>query len=257
MGKILGVIPAHLDSTRLRRKLLAPICGHPMILWVYRRARQASCLDDLLVATDSEEILEFCRRNGVPAAMTSPQHRSGSDRIFEVVERSLMSGDGDDIYVNIQGDEPMILPEHLDLLVRPLHLPATAGNIQVSTLKVPISPEEARDPSNVKVVTDMAGRALYFSRAIIPYDRDRSGEAQYHKHLGLYAYTAEAVRRFHSLPPSALELSEKLEQLRFLENGIPVYVSETLHDTIGVDTADDLRKVEEYFRREGIVLPGK
>jgi 3-deoxy-manno-octulosonate cytidylyltransferase (CMP-KDO synthetase) len=151
----------------------------------------------------------------------------------------------------------MILPGHIDLLVRPLHSAETAGNVQVSTLEVRISPESARDPSNVKVVTDMAGRALYFSRATIPYDRDQSDEAQYHKHLGLYAYTAEAVRRFHSLPPSALELSEKLEQLRFLENGIPVYVSETLHDTIGVDTADDLRKVEEYFRREGITLPDK
>jgi len=257
MGKILGVIPAHLESTRLPRKLLAPICGYPMILWVYRCARQALCLDDLLVATDSEEILEFCRRNDLRAAMTSARHRSGSDRIFEVLDRGLMSGASDDLYVNIQGDEPMIRPEHIHLLVRPFSSDATAGDVQVSTLKVRLGAEDARDPNNVKVVADQNGRALYFSRAMVPYNRDQSNEVQYYKHLGMYAYTTAALRRFHDLSPSALEVSERLEQLRFLENGLCVHVDETPHDTIGVDTADDLRKVEEYFRRQGIVLPGQ
>ena len=255
MGKILGIIPAHLESTRLSRKLLAPICGYPMILWVYRRARQARCLDDLLVATDSEEVFEFCRRNDVQAAMTSARHRSGSDRIFEVIDRRLMSSASDDLYVNIQGDEPMIRPEHIDSLVHPFSSGGAAGDVQVSTLKVRICSEEARDPNNVKVVTDASGRALYFSRAMVPYDRDQCGEVQYYKHLGLYAYAASALSRFHGLPPSTLEVSEKLEQLRFLENGIPVQVTETPHDTIGVDTAKDLRRVEDHFRREGILLP--
>src|SRR5579864_565701 len=115
MCRILGVIPAHLESTRLPRKLLLPICGHPMLLWVYRRARAASCLTRLLVATDSGEILELCSRNNVPAVMTSAAHRSGSDRIFEVIERGLLPGEPGDIYVNIQGDEPMISAAHIDL----------------------------------------------------------------------------------------------------------------------------------------------
>jgi 3-deoxy-manno-octulosonate cytidylyltransferase (CMP-KDO synthetase) len=255
IDKVLGVIPAHLESTRLPRKLLLPVCGHPMILWVYRRARQASCLDDLLVATDSAEILEFCRRLNVPAAMTSSEHRSGSDRIFEVLERGLMPGVPGDIYVNIQGDEPMITAQHLDLLIQPFRRPAAASQTRVSTLKVAISAEDARDPNNVKVVTDAAGHALYFSRAMIPYSRGQSARAQYYKHLGLYAYRAAALREFHALEPSPLEVSERLEQLRFLENGIPIAVMETDQDTVGVDTEEDLQKVDQHFRRTGITLP--
>jgi 3-deoxy-manno-octulosonate cytidylyltransferase (CMP-KDO synthetase) len=251
---MLGVIPAHLESTRLRRKPLASICGHPMVVWVYRRAAEASCLDDLLVATDSEEILDVCCRYNIRAEITSAQHRSGSDRVFEVVDRALMSSGRDDVYVNIQGDEPMITTEHLELLISPFRSPRI-GTTQVSSLKVAISPEDARDPNNVKVVTDAGGRALYFSRAMIPFDRDGTGPVQYYKHLGLYAYTREALIRFHDLKPSALETSEKLEQLRFLENGIPICIKQTEEDTIGIDTADDLRKVEEYFERAGITLP--
>jgi 3-deoxy-manno-octulosonate cytidylyltransferase (CMP-KDO synthetase) len=257
MGKVLGVIPAHLESTRLPRKVLLPICGHPMLLWVYRRARTASCLDHLLVATDAEEILEICRRHEIPAALTSAEHRSGSDRIFEVLERGLLSRDAEDIYVNVQGDEPMISAEHIELLVRPLRTPA--GHGQISTLKVVMSPEEARSPNNVKVVTDAAGRALYFSRAMIPYHGEgfgeQSGRPSYFKHLGLYAYTVSALRNFHAFHPSPLELSERLEQLRFLENGIPIAVMETNQDTIGVDTLEDLQKVEDHFRRAGVTLP--
>jgi 3-deoxy-manno-octulosonate cytidylyltransferase (CMP-KDO synthetase) len=255
MGKILGVIPAHLESTRLARKLLLPICGHPMLLWVYRRARTAGCLDQLLVATDSEEILNFCVTDNVPAVMTSAEHRSGSDRIFEVLERGLMSGNREDIYVNIQGDEPMITREHIELLVRPFLSPTTGPETQVSTLKVAMSVEDARDPNKVKVVTDKAGRALYFSRAMIPYQRERLTHTTHFKHIGLYAYRAGALRKFHTLEPSTLELSERLEQLRFLEHGVDFTVMETNQDTIGVDTREDLRKVEEHFRRTGVSLP--
>jgi len=212
-----------------------------MIRWVYWRARQAESLDLVLVATDAEEVFTYCRQHGIPVTMTSSAHRSGTDRLVEVMEREPA-----DIYVNIQGDEPMITPAHIELLLLPFReLPET----QATTLKVPIGPDEAQDPNAVKVVTDPHGRALYFSRAAIPYDRDGEGQVQYYKHLGLYAYAAAALRRFHALAPSELEQVEKLEQLRFLENGIPITVLETPHDTIGVDTEEDLRRVEEYFRR--------
>jgi len=248
MGKVLGVIPAHLESTRLPRKLLRPLCGRPMLAWVYDQARRAASLDALVVATDSEEVLEVCRLNHIPAAMTSIEHRSGTDRVFEVMSRALMSGSPDDVYVNIQGDEQMITHGHLQLLLDPFRSSEPDPQTQVSTLKVAIGTDDARNPNNVKVVTDLGGRALYFSRAPIPHDRDVSGRARCYKHLGLYAYTADALEKFHRLPPSELELTEKLEQLRFLENGIPVTVIETSQDTIGVDTEEDFLKVEEYFR---------
>jgi len=267
-NRVIGVIPARLESTRLPRKLLRPILGHPMLTWVYRRARQSRCLDDLLVATDSEEILAHCLEHGIPATMTSADHRSGTDRIFEVMTQQTAprdlgeTGGEGAVYVNIQGDEPMIAPEHLELLLQPFQpfrpFREKAGD-QVSTLKVAMLLAEARDANNVKVVTGEGGRALYFSRALVPYDRDAGLEAAaagaYYKHLGLYAYTSEALLRFHELPPSPLERRERLEQLRFLENGIPIIVLETTADTIGVDTEEDLAKVEECFRRTGTTLP--
>lgn len=248
MPKILGVIPARLESTRLPRKPLALICGHPMIAWVYHGARQAGLLDGLMIATDSAEIGNYCRQTGIPCQMTSREHRSGTDRVVEVIAREPA-----DVYVNIQGDEPMVTGEHIDLMLRPFR---EAQDTQVSTLKVAISPEQARNPNNVKVVSDSKGRALYFSRSLIPHDRDDTGRVQYFKHLGLYAYTGAALRRFCQWPPSELEQLEKLEQLRFLENGVPIDVVETTRDTIGVDTEEDRRKVEEYFRHAGISPPG-
>jgi 3-deoxy-manno-octulosonate cytidylyltransferase (CMP-KDO synthetase) len=287
INRVIGVIPARLESTRLSRKLLRPILGHSMLTWVYRRARQSRGLDDLLVATDSEEILAHCRENRIPATMTSVEHPSGTDRIFEVMtqrpagldiassgsrERQRDAGEAPRdigetrgegaVYVNIQGDEPLIAPEHLDLLLqpfRPFRSLREDARAQVSTLKVAMSLAEARDPNHVKVVTAADGRALYFSRALVPYDRDRApgaaAECVCYKHLGLYAYTSEALRRFHELPPSPLERRERLEQLRFLENGIPIIVLETTADTIGVDTEEDLARVEEHFRRTGTTLP--
>ena len=213
-----------------------------MIAWVYERARQAAALDDLLVATDAEEIYRYCTECHIPAMMTSAEHGSGTDRLVEVMGRRPA-----DIYVNIQGDEPMITGEHLELLLRPFREhPGT----EVSTLKVAISREQARHPSNVKVVTDISGRALYFSRAVVPFEREGTGQARHYKHLGLYAYTAAALAKFQALAASPLEQIEKLEQLRFLENGIPIIVMETSQDTIGVDTEEDLQKVEEYFRQQ-------
>jgi 3-deoxy-manno-octulosonate cytidylyltransferase (CMP-KDO synthetase) len=212
-----------------------------MIAWVYENARQARCIDHLLVATDSTEIESYCHKQDIPVMMTSREHRSGTDRLAEVMAREPAA-----IYVNIQGDEPMITPGHLDGLLRPFdEEPAT----QVSTLKVAIDAETALDRNVTKVVTDLAGRALYFSRARIPCDRDGLGPVQYFKHMGIYAFTAGALEKFQHLPPSPLEKLEKLEQLRFLEKGISITVVETPDDTIGVDTEEDLARVEAHFRQ--------
>jgi 3-deoxy-manno-octulosonate cytidylyltransferase (CMP-KDO synthetase) len=235
--RTLGVIPARLGSTRLPRKVLADIGGKPVVAWVYEAAAQSSRLSEVVVATDSEEVLAACESWGIPATMTSAEHRCGSDRIREVATRMPA-----DIYVNIQGDEPTLIPEHIDLLLSPFY-DNRAGLVQVATLKVRLDEDAACNPSVVKVVCAADGRALYFSRSVIPYDRDRAGHASYYKHIGLYAYRAAALERFSDLPPSPLELSENLEQLRLLENGIALYVTETDVNTFGVDTLEDLERV--------------
>lgn len=250
--KILGVIPARLESTRLPRKPLLRIAGHPMIEWVYARARAAKELSSLLVATDSDEVLEWCRSLGIPAEITSPAHHSGTDRIVEVMALQSRAGEAADVYVNIQGDEPMVDAEHIRLLVQPFRDdPAT----EVSTLKVAMSRDDVMDPNKVKVVTDAGGNALYFSRSNVPYDRDGQWGGTWYKHLGFYAYSAAALEKFRRLRPGPLERAERLEQLRFLEHGIRVGVVETGKDTIGIDTPEDLRAAEEYFARSGIVFP--
>jgi 3-deoxy-manno-octulosonate cytidylyltransferase (CMP-KDO synthetase) len=231
--KVLGVIPARLDSKRLPGKVLRNIAGRAMVHWVFDSARRSPLLSDLVVATDSAEVRQYCLSHDMPVIMTG-RHPSGSDRIHEVMERT-----DADFYVNIQGDEPTLRPDHLALILQQI----LAGAAEVATLKVAIDKKTALDPNTVKVVTDDAGRALYFSRFPIPFDRDGNGTLQYYKHIGLYAYTRAALTRFHQLPQSSLELAEKLEQLRFLQNGIPMIVAETIHDTIGVDTEADLERV--------------
>ncbi|MGH7410880.1 MAG: 3-deoxy-manno-octulosonate cytidylyltransferase [Candidatus Methylomirabilis sp.] len=237
---ILGVIPARLNSTRLPGKVLRPICGQPMLHHVFAGASRSAMLDALVVATDSQEVYEYCARSQMKVLMTSSRHLSGTDRIHEV-----MGTMPADVYVNIQGDEPMIRPEHLSILLQPF---LEDASVQVTTLKTPIGLEEAHNPNCVKVVTAKDGKALYFSRCAVPYDREQSRGLRYFKHLGMYAYTRSALDRFHQLSPSRLEQAEKLEQLRFLEHGIPIHVAETSHDTIGVDTEDDLIRVERYFQ---------
>jgi 3-deoxy-manno-octulosonate cytidylyltransferase (CMP-KDO synthetase) len=270
---VCGVIPARLESRRLPGKPLRLICDRPMIAWVYERAARSGALNSVLVATDSGEILEYCTRAGIPARLTSSSHASGTDRLIEVLGQDCSVGQSADVYVNIQGDEPMVTADHIRLLLSPFLIQASRGStadgragltgapgvsstdVQVSTLKVAISNEEAKDPNAVKVVTDHKGRALYFSRAQIPFNRGNSAQAGYYKHLGFYAYTVEALRRFRTLPPSLLEQAECLEQLRFLESGIPIQVVETPDDTIGVDTEEDLERVQEYFAKMGPAPP--
>lgn len=238
--RVLGVIPARLHSTRLPRKVLREIAGAPMIAHVYRGARRSDLLSDLLVATDSDEVVEACRAWSIPAVMTSSEHPSGTDRVWEVSRHRIA-----DVYVNIQGDEPLISAGHIRGLVEPFR---SHPGTQVTTLKIRATPEEVTNPNVAKVVTADDGTALYFSRHPIPYDRDRNGAADYWKHLGLYAYTREALEVFHRAAPSPLELTEKLEQLRFLEHGIDIAVVETAEPTIGVDTEEDLLRVEARLR---------
>jgi 3-deoxy-manno-octulosonate cytidylyltransferase (CMP-KDO synthetase) len=245
---ILGVIPARLASTRLPRKVLRPIAGRPMLAWVYEAATACPQLTSVVIATDSEEVAELCRKNNWPVQLTSPDLPSGTDRVYAVSQ--LLPAD---IYVNIQGDEPLLKPEHLTALLRPFAKP----NVEVSTLKVLCTPENTTNPNAVKVVTAVDGRALYFSRATIPYDRDlrahdgqerNNAAPEYWKHIGLYAYRKATLDRFFSLAPGTLEQTERLEQLRFLENGIDIHVEPTEYDTIGVDTEEDLQRVEALLR---------
>ena len=233
--KVLGVIPARLHSTRLPRKVLREVAGLPLVVRVYRSAHRSPLLAGLLVATDSPEVVETCRRHHVPTVMTSPDHASGTDRLWEVSRAHPA-----DVYVNIQGDEPFVSPGHIERLVVPFADP----RVQVTTLKIRATPEEVATRTANKVVTDVHGDALYFSRLPIPFDRDGTGGVTYWKHVGLYAYRREVLETFHTLPPSSLERAEQLEQLRLLEHGIPIRVLETDEPTIGVDTEDDLRAVE-------------
>ena len=233
-----AIIPARLGSTRLPRKVLREIAGKPMIAHVYEAAKKSPLLRDVIIATDSEDVLAAARANGWKAEMTSTQHPSGTDRVYEVAQRIKA-----DVYVNIQGDEPLARPEHLEALLGPM----SDSKVLVSTIKTPCPPHDIDNPNAVKVVTDKNGRALYFSRSTVPFDRDRSGAIQYFKHLGFYAYRRAALELFCKLPESTLEAAERLEQLRFLENGIDIYVAETPFNTVGVDTEDDLQRVEKMI----------
>ncbi len=236
--RAVAVIPARLASTRMPRKMLREIGGQPLIGRVYSAVRSSPLLHDVIVATDSDEIIAVCQRNGWKAQLTSAAHRSGTERVHEI-SQSVVA----DIYLNVQGDEPLTRVEHIAALIEVMLDPV----VQVGTLMTPTAPVDIDNPSAVKVVTDSVGRALYFSRATIPYDRD-GARPNYFKHLGFYAYRKPALDRFVALPESSLERSERLEQLRFLENGVPIYVAQTPYDTVGVDTEEDLRRVEEILR---------
>ncbi len=238
--RIAAVIPARLGSTRLSRKVLRPIAGRPMVEWVWRAAAQSGLMDPVVVATDSEEVAAACLERGIPAVMTSPDCQSGSDRVREVA----LQIDAD-IYVNIQGDEPTLTPDFFPPLLGLFQRP----EVEVSTLAVRCPAEEINDPNAVKVVTALDGRALYFSRSTIPFDRDAAGFSGYRKHLGIYAYRKTALERFAVLPLSTLEKIERLEQLRLLENGINIYVAEAPSDTIGVDTEEDLLRAEAVLEK--------
>jgi 3-deoxy-manno-octulosonate cytidylyltransferase (CMP-KDO synthetase) len=241
-SRTLGVIPARLASTRLPRKVLREIAGRSLLAWVVEAARACPQLDSVIVAADSEEVVDLCHRLDVPAQLTSPELPSGSDRVHAVAQ--LIDAD---IYVNIQGDEPFLRPEHITAILRPF----AQAHVDITTLKVLCTPENVNNPNAVKVVTAADGRALYFSRATIPFDRDDS-HPQYWKHIGLYAYRKAALNRFPNLPASVLEQTERLEQLRYLENGLHLYVEVTDFDTIGIDTEADLQLAEKILLKQSL-----
>ncbi len=231
--RFIGVIPARYASSRFPGKAIIKIAGKTLIQWVYERVCQACCLDDVVVATDDERILQVVEVFGGKVMMTRSGHISGTDRVAEVAES--LPGD---IFVNIQGDEPLIAPDTIEAVCAPFE---DNPEIQVTTARVKITDSrEVESPHAVKVVVNGRGQALYFSRSRIPYPRRPTS---FYKHLGIYAYRRDFLLALSELKPSPLENIEGLEQLRFLENGISVRVVEVREDSWGVDTIEDVDRV--------------
>jgi 3-deoxy-manno-octulosonate cytidylyltransferase (CMP-KDO synthetase) len=253
---IVAVIPSRYGSTRFPGKSLALIKGNPMVQWVYERTKRSTLLDRVIVATDDTRILDAVRSFGGEAVMTSTDHVTGTDRIAEVA-RTLDC----DIIVNVQGDEPLIDPVMIDTAVGPL---AADPSIPLGTLAAVITDHhEIRDPNVVKVVVDRQGYALYFSRAPIPWDRERWSGIQssagreggpWYKHIGLYVYRRDFLLDFAAMPQTRLEMCEKLEQLRALEHGHRIRVVFTERGSLGVDIPDDLSKILQRIEEGGISL---
>ena len=245
-GQVLGIIPARLASTRLPRKPLYLLHGRPLIEWVWRRVETMSVLDHAVVATDSEEVAEVCRALGAPVEMTSPDHPSGTDRVSEVANRPEYAGY--EFVVNVQGDEPLLKEAHLRSAIGLVR----EGGWDVGTCATPLLTDEARkDPSVVKVARASTGRALYFSRAPIPYKRDDKPLPEelerepFLRHIGIYAYTRSALEDWVAMAPSPLERLELLEQLRPLEAGLRIGVAVVGAADPGVDTPADALRMEE------------
>ena len=242
--KVLCIIPARYASTRLPGKPLRDIAGKPMIVRVYERAAAARLVQDVIVATDDERIRAAVVAHGGRAVMTRADHATGTDRLAEVAEKMTEY----DLIINVQGDEPLIDPAVIDALVEPFLSDAA---LSMATVKTALAAEEdITNPNNVKVITDCAGNALYFSRARIPYARNPG--AKVYKHIGIYAYRRDFLLAYARMEQTPLELSESLEQLRALENGHRIRVVETDAVFIGVDTEEDLAAVNEEYRKRGI-----
>ncbi|MFP3982368.1 MAG: 3-deoxy-manno-octulosonate cytidylyltransferase [Desulfurivibrionaceae bacterium] len=241
--KCYGIIPSRYASSRFIGKPLAEIRGKPMIWHVYTRACRCSVLEKVVLATDSEKIYAAAKNLDIPVLMTSPDHSCGTERVLEAA--GIMEIDDNDIILNIQGDEPALEPEMLSELASPFSSP----EVQVSTLARPISAAEAEDPDQVKVVISGDNRALYFSRSMIPYPRDGISEGFY-GHIGLYGFRMKTLKKFVELDKGFLEKKEKLEQLRLLENGIPINVVTTSHRGHGVDRPEDIDVIEQILQGE-------
>jgi len=240
---VLGVIPARLGSSRLPRKPLLPLAGEPLIVRVTRRLVELDACDRVVVATDAREIATTVERAGFEAVLTSPEHQSGTERIAEVIAKQEFS---DFTFIlNVQGDEPFVAAAAIHGSIACLE-----GGEVLGTAAGSLDPKLAGDPNRVKVVVDTRGRAVYFSRAPIPFDRDGTGEVVYHQHVGVYAYTRDALEHWVRLPPVPQERWERLEQLRPLLHGIPMGV--TLFDepaAPGIDTPADLAWAETEVTR--------
>lgn len=240
--KIIGVIPARYASTRFPAKLMQDLAGKTVIRRTYESAVATNLFDDVFVVTDSELIFNEITNHGGHAIMSKKEHESGSDRIAEVVENLDV-----DIVINVQGDEPFIDKDSLEKIVE-LYKNDTKQEIDVASLMREITDEEAiQNPNNVKVITDQFGFALYFSRSVIPYPREKNVGVRYFQHIGVYAFRKKALMDFYSLPMKSLEASEKLEQLRYLEYGKKIRMIETTHVGIGIDTPEDLERARKMF----------
>ena len=238
--KVLCVIPARYASTRLPGKPLKDIAGKPMVVRVYERASQARLVDETLVATDDERIKEAVEAAGGRAMLTRADHPTGTDRLAEVAEAYPEV----DLIINVQGDEPLIEPALIDELAGQFE---SDEGLQMATVKTEIKEEaEQKNPNNVKVVCDKAGYALYFSRSLMPYPR--KGGCPVYKHIGIYAYRRDFLLKYAKMEPTPLEKAESLEQLRALENGFRIKVVETKASFVGVDTPEDLERVNEIYR---------
>lgn len=244
--KFLGVIPARYGSSRLEGKPLKDICGHSMIEWVYKRSKLSN-LDEVIVATDDERIYNEVIKFGGKVVMTRKDHLNGTSRIAEVCEKYTDC----DVIINIQGDEPLIEKDMINLLIDAF---IKEKDLKMGTLKYKLnSMEEIKNPNSVKVITDKNDYAIYFSRAVIPYPR-KENLNNYYKHIGIYGYKREFVLEYSKMNPTPLEQSESLEQLRVLENGYKIKVLETPYKIIGVDTEEELLKVCDYIRKNNINL---
>lgn len=242
---VLVVIPARYGSTRFPGKMLVNLCGYPLVYHVYRQAKKAKCVGEVLVATDDERIQSALGPLGVPVVMTRADHASGTDRIAEVAEKR-----AEEIIVNVQGDEPLLPPECIDATVKPL---LEDEQIQMSTACRNITDLSwIENPNVVKVITNQKGHAIYFSRSPIPYIRDveqrKNIDGIYWQHIGLYVYRRKFLLHISKLPQTPLEKLEKLEQLRVLENGYSIAVVPTNYEALGVDTPEDLIHVEKILK---------
>lgn len=240
---VIGVIPARYSSTRFEGKVLADICGKPMLQHVWERAKQALALDDVIIACDDQRVAAAAKEFGAKVVFTAKEHACGTDRIIEVINPLDVK-----VVVNIQGDEPFVSPLMIDTVARAL---LENKKISMATLMKKIEdPAEVNDPHVVKVVVDKNNFALYFSRAAIPHypANSEAKEPVYYKHIGLYSYTKDFLFTYKNLLPSQLEKAERLEQLRVLEEGFRIKVIETQFETIGVDTPEDLEKAKVFFK---------
>ena len=241
MSKVHVVIPARYASSRFPGKVLAPLCGKVMIQHVYERAISSDA-DAVFIAADDEKVLEAVKKFNGKCIMTSPDHQSGTDRIFEAVNSF---EEKPDIIINVQGDEPLIPTSVINELIKVMQ---DNPDLPMATVAVKLDRAYINDPNKVKVIFDANHKAIYFSRAPIPYLRDGGTPAQAYLHWGIYAYRFDALKKFVSLPAGRLENCEKLEQLRVLEAGMPIYVLLTDLQSVGVDTPEDLEEAEKKMK---------
>lgn len=241
MNKVIAVIPARYNSTRFPGKMMEILGNRTIITTTYQNVLETGLFDEVFVATDSELIFDEISKNGGKAVMTG-EHETGSDRIAEAVQNIDC-----DIVINVQGDEPFLKKEPLKQLIDVFYKD-DKKEISLASLKIQLKEsDEIRNPNNVKVITDNNGFALYFSRSVIPFQRELSYDVTYYKHIGVYAFRKEALLKFSSLEMTPLEISEKLEQLRYLENGMKIKMVETDFVGIGIDTPEDLEKAKKLI----------